>query len=55
MDHKADAGSPEDATADRDPETLHDAQLAHGGSMAPSLADDTGHPVAEPPPGTAQE
>jgi hypothetical protein len=26
-----------------------EAEQAHGGSMAPGLVDDTGHPIAEPP------
>jgi hypothetical protein len=47
------------ATADRaasveaepaDGDRAHPEQQAHGGSMAPGLVDDTGHPVAEPPP-----
>ena len=41
-----------DASSDeplQDPEQEHPAQEAHGGSMAPDLVDDTGHPVAEPP------
>ena len=37
------------APDDRDPRETREAEEAHGGSMAPSLADDTGHPVAEPP------
>jgi hypothetical protein len=52
----------EDPTTDgagstgRDDEELRrvrEAQEAHGGSMAPGLVDDTGNPVAEPPPGSA--
>ncbi|MCI4065182.1 GTPase activator [Micromonospora sp. R77] len=36
----------DDATADhRDPAETRDAEEAHGGSMAPGLVDDTGHPV----------
>lgn len=37
------------APDDRDPRETREAEEAHGGSMAPSLVDDTGHPVAEPP------
>jgi hypothetical protein len=29
---------------------VREAEQAHGGSMAPGLVDETGHPVAEPPP-----
>ena len=29
------------------PEQEHPEQEAHGGSMAPGLVDDTGHPVTE--------
>ncbi len=29
---------------------VHEAQEAHGGSMAPGLVDDTGHPLAQSPP-----
>ncbi|WP_229397864.1 GTPase activator [Micromonospora okii] len=38
-----------------DPATLRtrQAQEAHGGSMAPGLVDETGRPVAEPPPTAA--
>jgi hypothetical protein len=32
-----------------DPSQEHPAQEAHGGSMAPGLVDDTGHPIAEEP------
>ncbi|MFI7428826.1 GTPase activator [Micromonospora sp. NPDC049836] len=48
MDERRDDGS---ATArdDRDPRATREAEEAHGGSMAPGLVDDTGHPVAEPP------
>ncbi|MFG2057234.1 GTPase activator [Micromonospora sp. NPDC048930] len=34
---------------DRDPRATREAEEAHGGSMAPGLVDDTGHPVAGPP------
>ncbi|MFR9780756.1 GTPase activator [Micromonospora sp. MS34] len=34
---------------DREPRATREAEEAHGGSMAPGLVDDTGHPVAEPP------
>ncbi|MFC4145075.1 GTPase activator [Micromonospora mangrovi] len=40
----ATAGAPEH----RDPEQTREAEEAHGGSMAPGLVDDTGHPVVEP-------
>lgn len=33
----------------RNAELEHPVQDAHGGSMAPGLADDTGHPVGDPP------
>jgi hypothetical protein len=36
----------DDAEAGR----VREAEQAHGGSMAPELVDETGHPVAEPPP-----
>lgn len=32
-----------------DPARDHPAQEAHGGSMAPGLVDDTGHPIADVP------
>jgi hypothetical protein len=44
-DRPADA----DATGGRHPEQEHPVQDAHGGSMAPGLVDDTGHPVAPAP------
>jgi hypothetical protein len=34
---------------------VREAQEAHGGSMAPGLVDETGRPVAAPPPATAGE
>ncbi|WP_319458415.1 hypothetical protein [Micromonospora sp. RTP1Z1] len=34
---------------DRDPRGTREAEEAHGGSMAPGLVDDTGHPVTEAP------
>ncbi|MGC1215327.1 MAG: GTPase activator [Micromonospora sp.] len=37
------------APDDRDPRETREAEEAHGGSMAPGLVDDTGHPLAEPP------
>lgn len=37
------------------PEQEHPEQEAHGGSMAPGLVDDTGHPVEESPPGTTAQ
>ncbi|MFI7488988.1 hypothetical protein ACIBXA_11460 [Micromonospora echinaurantiaca] len=42
---------PNDAAARR----TREAQEAHGGSMAPGLVDDTGHPVTEPPPTTVAD
>jgi hypothetical protein len=33
----------------RRPEQEHPVQDAHGGSMAPGLVDDTGHPAGDPP------
>ena len=32
------------------PEQEHPAHEAHGGSMAPGLVDDTGHPTGSTPP-----
>ncbi|MGW5013070.1 GTPase activator [Micromonospora chalcea] len=34
---------------ERDPRATREAEEAHGGSMAPGMVDDTGHPVAESP------
>lgn len=48
MDERRDDGSGT-ARDDRDPRAIREAEEAHGGSMAPGLVDDTGHPVAEPP------
>ncbi|MFG1677119.1 GTPase activator [Micromonospora sp. NPDC049282] len=42
MDERRDETNP----ADRDP---REAEEAHGGSMAPGLVDDTGHPVTGSP------
>ncbi|WP_247686168.1 hypothetical protein [Micromonospora sp. C31] len=42
---------PQDAAA----RETRQAQEAHGGSMAPGLVDDTGHPVAADPAETAGE
>ncbi|MEV4478366.1 hypothetical protein AB0K04_05590 [Micromonospora coxensis] len=39
-------GVPDDAEARR----VREAEEAHGGSMAPGVVDETGRPVAEPPP-----
>jgi hypothetical protein len=50
-----DADLADDTASDRDMETVRDAQGAHGGSMAPSIVDETGRPVTEPPPATAPE
>jgi hypothetical protein len=41
------------STQDVHPEQEHPEQEAHGGSMAPQLVDDTGHPTEEPPPTAA--
>lgn len=38
-------GVPQDAAAKR----TRAAQDAHGGSMAPGMVDDTGHPISEAP------
>jgi hypothetical protein len=38
-------GAPQDAAAQR----TREAQEAHGGSMAPGLVDETGHPVTDVP------
>ncbi|MGW4499883.1 hypothetical protein ACWENR_14890 [Micromonospora sp. NPDC004336] len=43
-------GVPRDAAA----RETREAQEAHGGSMAPGLVDDTGHPVA-PSPGAEED
>jgi hypothetical protein len=43
------------ATGGRHPEQQHPVQEAHGGSMAPGLVDDSGHPVAPAPPDDAGE
>ncbi|MGC4897210.1 GTPase activator [Micromonospora sp. DT31] len=37
------------APDDRDPRVTREAEEAHGGSMAPGLVDDTGHPLAGSP------
>ncbi|MGY4910232.1 GTPase activator [Micromonospora aurantiaca (nom. illeg.)] len=34
---------------ERNPRATREAEEAHGGSMAPGLVDDTGHPVTESP------
>jgi hypothetical protein len=39
----------QDARPEGDPTQDHPAQEAHGGSMAPGLVDDTGHPIADVP------
>lgn len=41
---------PAEAGNSAHPEQEHPEQDAHGGSMAPGLVDDTGHPVEETPP-----
>ena len=51
--NQSDQGDPPDeepgtevpGDASRHPEQEHPPQEAHGGSMAPGLVDDTGHPV----------
>ncbi len=43
---------PGDGAADQssaDPEQVHPAHDAHGGSMAPGAVDDTGHLIGDPP------
>ncbi|MCM0679016.1 hypothetical protein NCC78_30745 [Micromonospora phytophila] len=44
-------GVPDDAAA----RETREAQEAHGGSMAPGLVDDTGHPVGSDPSRVAGE
>ncbi len=44
-------GVPQDAAA----RNTREAQEAHGGSMAPGLVDDTGHPLAPDPSAPADE
>jgi hypothetical protein len=39
----------------RDPERTREAEQAHGGSMAPGVVDDTGHPVEPSAMGTPGE
>ncbi|MEU4380789.1 GTPase activator [Micromonospora echinofusca] len=53
QEHGEDAtpGVPQDAAA----RETRQAQDAHGGSMAPGLVDDTGHPVADDPTEVAGE
>jgi hypothetical protein len=46
-------GSAEAESPRPHPEQEHPAHEAHGGSMAPQLVDDTGHPIEEPPPSAA--
>ncbi|MFG2009589.1 hypothetical protein ACGFNF_10995 [Micromonospora sp. NPDC048868] len=48
---EATPGAPGDAAA----RETREAQEAHGGSMAPALVDDTGHPVAADPAEVAGE
>ncbi|MGC4789796.1 hypothetical protein ACLQ22_18425 [Micromonospora sp. DT178] len=48
---EATPGVPGDAAA----RETREAQEAHGGSMAPGLVDDTGHPVAADPAEVAEE
>jgi hypothetical protein len=45
----------ETVDATRHPEQAHPPQDAHGGSMAPGLVDDTGHPVENGAPGAPEE
>ncbi|WP_446213648.1 hypothetical protein [Micromonospora sp. IBSANI012] len=51
MTQERQPGVPDDAEAQR----VREAEEAHGGSMAPGLVDETGRPVAEPPPPPAGE
>jgi len=43
------ADPPEGRSANEEEPRIREAQEAHGGSMAPDLVDETGHPVASPP------
>jgi hypothetical protein len=49
------SGASETGHATRHREQEHPPQDAHGGSMAPGLVDDTGHPVENGAPGAAEE
>jgi hypothetical protein len=45
---------PTGAGSSSHPEQVHPEQEAHGGSMAPGLVDDTGHPIEETPEATGK-
>jgi len=47
--NEEDHGGSDAAETPRHPEQEHPIQDAHGGSMAPGLVDDTGHPVPQSP------
>jgi hypothetical protein len=47
--------APDAEATSQHPEQEHAPQDAHGGSMAPGLVDDIGHPVEEEAPGSAQD
>ncbi|MEH0827675.1 MULTISPECIES: hypothetical protein [unclassified Micromonospora] len=51
MTQERQPGVPDDAEARR----VREAEEAHGGSMAPGLVDESGRPVAEPPPAPAAD
>jgi hypothetical protein len=44
MDANKETERPAAAQGPQDPDQDHPPQEAHGGSMAPDLVDDTGHP-----------
>jgi hypothetical protein len=43
------ADRPDGGVANEEEPQVREAQEAHGGSMAPGLVDETGHPVASAP------
>jgi hypothetical protein len=47
---RGDGATTDAAATEEDVRRVREAEEAHGGSMAPDLVDETGHPVAEPPP-----
>ncbi|WP_165945302.1 hypothetical protein [Micromonospora sp. KC723] len=49
MTYEQQPGVPDDTRERR----VREAEEAHGGSMAPAVVDETGRPVAEPPPAPA--
>jgi hypothetical protein len=48
-DERVDDGTDDAAREEERLGRTREAEQAHGGSMAPSLVDETGHPVAESP------